>query len=135
MPTQPRTYDVHEANRALPEVRGLVARIVELTEQLPDLQDQLRIHEYRMRRPAAGAEDGDRFESSASVLGRAEEDLAAAFDRLHRMGVQLKDPRVGLVDFLAVRDGELVELCWKLGEGAVAFWHRIGEGYPGRRPL
>lgn len=131
----PRTYDVHEANRALPVVRGLVAQIVELSEQLPELQDHMRIAEYRMRRSGAGAEDSERFEVSTAALRRAEDDLAAAFDRLQGMGVQLKDARIGLVDFLAYREGELVELCWKLGEDAVAHWHRIGEGYPGRKNL
>ncbi len=135
MAAEPRTYDVHGANRALPEVRALVSQIVELSGQLPELQDQLRIFEYKMRRPAAGTEDGDKFEGAATVLRRAEDDLAAALNRLHEMGVRLKDARVGLVDFLAHRDGELVELCWKLGEDAVTHWHRIGEGYPGRRTL
>jgi hypothetical protein len=135
MPAEPRTYDVHGANRALPEVRALVSQIVELSGQLPDLQDQLRILEYGMRRPAAGPEDGDRFEAAATVLRRAEDDLGAALNRLLEMGVRLKDARVGLVDFLAHRDGELVELCWKLGEDSVSHWHRVGEGYPGRKSL
>ena len=47
----------------------------------------------------------------------------------------LKHPVEGLVDFYSYRDGELVELCWKLGEDRVAHWHRIGEGFPGRKPL
>ena len=32
-------------------------------------------------------------------------------------------------------DDEEIELCWHLGEEAVAFWHRIGEGYAGRKPI
>ena len=51
------------------------------------------------------------------------------------MGVVLKHPIEGLVDFYSYRNGELVELCWKLGEDRVAHWHRIGEGFPGRKPL
>ena len=51
------------------------------------------------------------------------------------MGIQLKDMRLGLIDFLSYQAGELVELCWKLGEDRVAFWHRIGEGFAGRRPI
>jgi len=47
----------------------------------------------------------------------------------------LKDARTGLVDFLSWREGELIELCWRLGEDQVAHWHRIGEGFSGRRPL
>ena len=57
------------------------------------------------------------------------------FRALDEMGIVLKHPVEGLVDFYSYRDGELVELCWKLGEDRVAHWHRIGEGYAGRKPL
>ncbi len=133
MPTH--TYEVHEANRALPKVRRLVGQIVELSAQLDELTDQVRIAEYRMRRQGAVGTDRERFEESTTALRGAEEDLVAALGGLEEMGVQLKDPRIGLVDFLSYRDGELVELCWQLGEDRVAHWHRIGEGYRGRRPL
>jgi hypothetical protein len=130
-----RTYHLHEANRALPQVRRLVGQIVELSGQLDELTDQVRIAEYRMRRAGATTTDADRFEESATALRRAEDDLVGALEGLQRMGVQLKDPRTGLVDFLSYRDGELVELCWQLGEDRVAHWHRIGEGFPGRKPV
>ncbi len=130
-----RTYEVHEANRMLPQVRRLVGQIVELSTQLPELQDQVRIAEYRKQRVTATAADSDRFEQAATALKGAEDDLVAAMQSLERMGVQLKDPRIGLVDFLSYRNGELIELCWQLGEDQVAHWHRIGEGYAGRRPI
>jgi hypothetical protein len=132
---EPRTFDVEEANRALPEVRRLVSQIVELTQLLPELQDQMRIAEYRSSRPGAGAAEAEGREQSLGSLRAAEADLVEALGALEAMGVQLKDPRLGLVDFLAYRDGELVELCWRLGEETVAYWHRIGEGYPGRKRL
>jgi hypothetical protein len=28
-----------------------------------------------------------------------------------------------------------VELCWRLGEPTVAFWHEVDAGYAGRQPL
>ena len=64
-----------------------------------------------------------------------EDDLQRALVRLGELGVLLKDARLGLVDFPSVRDREPVELCWKLGEEAVAHWHRVGEGFAGRQPL
>lgn len=112
-----------------------MAQIVELTSQLPELQDQVRIAEYRMKRAGSGREDGERYEKASSSLRGAEEDLVEALRGLEKLGVELKDARLGLVDFPSYRDGELVELCWKLGEDRVAHWHRIGEGYPGRKPL
>lgn len=130
-----RTYELHEANQMLPRVRRLVGQIVELTAQLDDLTDQVRISEYKMRRAGGGPSDRDRFEKSSAALRGAEDDLVTAFSSLQELGVQLKDPRSGLVDFLSYRNGQLVELCWQLGEDRVAHWHRIGEGYPGRKPL
>jgi hypothetical protein len=50
-------------------------------------------------------------------------------------GVLVKDLDVGLIDFPSIRDGEQVELCWRLGEEKVAHWHRVGEGFRGRKPL
>jgi hypothetical protein len=113
----------------------MVGQIVELSTQLPELQDQLRIAEYRMRRPAATTADCERFEEMTTALRGAEDDLVAALKNLDELGIQLKDARTGLVDFLSYREGELIELCWKLGEDRIAHWHRIGEGYPGRRPI
>lgn len=130
-----RTYQLHEANLALPEVRRLVGQIVELSGQLDELTDQVRIAEYRMRREGATTSERERFEESTTALRAAEDDLVAALGSLHQMGVELKDPRTGLVDFLSYRDGELIELCWQLGEDRVAHWHRIGEGFRGRKPV
>ena len=56
-------------------------------------------------------------------------------ERLAELGVAVKDLDIGLLDFPARRDGEDVELCWHVGEEAVEFWHRIGEGYAGRKPI
>jgi hypothetical protein len=126
---------VPEANRVLPRVRRLVGQIAELSVQLPELHDQLRIAEYKMRRPGASSEESDRFEQANAALRATEDDLAAAARELDEMGVILKHPVEGLVDFYSYRNGELVELCWKLGEDRVAHWHRIGEGFPGRKPL
>ena len=115
---QPRTYELAEANAVL-----------------PDLEDQQRIAQYRRSRPDATEADRAERDRSGENLRQAELDLAGALTALEGLGIQLKDMRVGLVDFLSYRDDKLVELCWKLGEDRVAFWHRIGEGFAGRKPI
>ena len=130
-----KTYTPREANRILPRVRRLVGQIVELVALLPDLQDQSRIAEYEFHRPRASEDDAIRVEETLSAVRSAEADLAEAVQELDDLGIRLKDARIGLVDFLAYREEELVELCWKLGEDEVRHWHRLGEGYPGRKPL
>ena len=130
-----RVYTAEEANRELPKVRRIVGQIVELSTLLPELEDQARIAEYDSKRPNGGSSDRELRQRTVEALSGAEHEHLKAIAELNAMGIQLKDPLTGLVDFPAYRDGELVELCWKLGEDRVAHWHRIGEGYVGRKPL
>lgn len=130
-----RLYTVEEANRVLPEVRRLVERIADLVPELPDMQETVRINELKYRRPKAGDEEREKLASSVAKLRAAEMAYAVAVRSLESMDVVLKDQARGLVDFYSDRDGEVVELCWVLGEESVAHWHRIGEGYRGRKPI
>ena len=130
-----RTYTVDEANRELPKVRPIVAQIAELSALRPDLEEQLRMAEYAARRPTANGEDAERHQQARDAVNGAEEELLKAVLNLNSLGIQLKGPLEGLIDFPSYRDGELVELCWKLGEERVEHWHRPGEGFAGRKRL
>lgn len=130
-----RTYTVDEANEELPRVRPIVEQISELSTLLPELEDHARIAEYRSKRKTGGAEDHDRHQQARDAVSGAELELLKAVASLNGMGIQLKGPLEGLIDFPSYRDGELIELCWKLGEEKVAHWHHIGEGFAGRKKL
>ena len=55
---------------------------------------------------------------------------------LSELGVQLKDYSRGLIDFPCERDGEIILLCWQLGEGdEIEWWHEIETGFAGRKSL
>ena len=130
-----RTYTVEEANQELPRVRRIVAQIAELSSLLPELEDQARIAEYELKRERAGNEAKGRHQQARDAVSGAELELLKAVAQLNGMGIQLKGPLEGLIDFPSYRDGELVELCWKLGEDRVEHWHHVGEGYAGRKRL
>ena len=130
-----RTYTVDEANKELPRVRRIVAQISELSALLPELEDQARIAEYQSKRKKGGAEDRDRHQQARDAVSGAELELLKAVASLNGMGIQLKGPLEGLIDFPSYRDGELIELCWKLGEERVEHWHHIGDGFAGRKKL
>jgi hypothetical protein len=75
----------------------------------------------------------------AIVLEREVQSIAREIDGFEReldaLGIQLKDRRIGLIDFPSELDGRPVLLCWRLGEPSVQFWHDEQSGYAGRRPL
>jgi len=101
----------------------------------PDLEEQLRMAEYAVQRPGANGEMREREQQARDAVQGAEEELLKAVLNLNSLGIQLKGPLEGLIDFPSYRDGELVELCWKLGEEKVEHWHRVGEGFGGRKRL
>lgn len=89
---------------------------------------------------ARASETGGTQPSAAERLARSryragEEAAGEALEELQMLGVLVKDAERGLVDFPSLRDGEVVELCWLDGEPSVDHWHRMGEGFAGRRPL
>jgi hypothetical protein len=68
-------------------------------------------------------------------LTRLAADVAECVRELDALGVVVKDLDSGLLDFPAVREGDEVELCWRVGEDEVAYWHSIGAGFAGRKPI
>jgi hypothetical protein len=55
-------------------------------------------------------------------------------DELAKLGVDLKDPETGLVDFPCFHQGREVSLCWRLGEEKVEHWHEVQAGFSKRQP-
>lgn len=80
----------------------------------------------------------DRVGDTAQAADRLR-DLRGRFrslaDELDQLGVELKDPLTGLLDFRWQRGEQEVYLCWRLGEDSVAHWHTLEGGFAGRRPL
>ena len=63
------------------------------------------------------------------------ETLDAFVAELHDLGVELKDPVTGLVDFRTLVEGREAYLCWKLEEDEIGWWHELDAGVAGRRPV
>ena len=56
---------------------------------------------------------------------------------LEGLGCYYKDWNfsVGLVDFPGVVDHETVFLCWRSDESELGWYHRVEDGFQGRKPL
>jgi len=128
-------YTAEEANQVLPDVRRAVEQIATATAELPELQEAVALAQLKNAKAGHAEESREALARAVAALRSTEMSLAVALRKLEELDVVLKDPRAGLVDFYAYREGEMIELCWRLGEPAVASWHRIGEGYRGRQPL
>lgn len=99
------TYTRAEAERLLPKVRPL----------LEDLQRRIAAYRRRATDPVA-------------------REIEALLREIAELGVEVKDPDRGLIDFRTKMRGREAYLCWQLGEGdRIAFWHDLETGFAGRK--
>jgi hypothetical protein len=123
----PRIFTLEHANRTLPLVQRVVADMVRQYKKVDALEERCHI-----RRPSVSSE------VQANLCRQYETELEKLREftaELTAIGCEIKDWRMGLIDFAAVREGRVVELCWKLGEPRIEFWHEVGAGFQNRQPI
>lgn len=124
-------FTVEQANRTLPLVRKIVEDIVRQHRVWREKILELDL--------IASSTKADEPRDRAEQLEREAQALAREIDgfqhELEELGIELKDRRLGLVDFASEINGRRVLLCWRLGEPEVQFWHEVDAGYAGRQPL
>jgi hypothetical protein len=124
-------FTVDHANRTLPLVRRIVEDIVREHRRWQEAIVELDLLVSGVR--------ADLPDPRAAALEKEIQSIAKEIDgfqgELETLGIQLKDRRIGLIDFPSELDGRRVLLCWRLGESSVQFWHDESSGYAGRQPL
>jgi hypothetical protein len=129
-------FTQEEANAALETVRPLVQRLVEARKRFVHLAGKLEDVEGQVSGNGGGLDPG-RVGELQERAAEAATDIAGLVTELEAAGVQVKDLDQGLIDFPAEHPerGDIVLLCWRLGEDEVAYWHGLEEGFTGRKPL
>jgi hypothetical protein len=129
-----RHFTPDEANAELDHVRPLDERMVEQRRlHLAALERQEEL-EGHIRGNGGDIPPATLAETAAEV-DRLARGLARTVDEINEHGAQVKDPEEGLIDFPALRHGETVLLCWKLGEDEIRYWHTLAGGFAGRQEL
>lgn len=131
-------FTVALANRTLPLVRKIVEDTVRehrrWQESLVEL-DLLSSSSSSSSPSSRSAVPDPRIAAlEMSIQARARE-IAGFESELERLGILLKDRRIGLIDFPSELDGRPMLLCWQLGEPSVQYWHDHDSGFAGRQPL
>ncbi|MEE9187467.1 MAG: DUF2203 domain-containing protein [Bacteroidota bacterium] len=119
-------FTLEEARAHVPTVEHLVAQLVELKRSLDKKGYDVYRHTYFGGMGLNGQKDYPPELVELVQIVRA----------LDEKGILVKGLDEGLIDFPSIREnGEEVYLCWKLGEHTIDYWHRIPDGYRGRKPI
>ncbi len=132
-----RLWSVDEANRRLDDLRELLPQMRAWVVRLRKVHDELHRLSTFWGREIDAPDHPDR-----GLKHRLDEEwreltrqLEEKVDALRGEGIEVKDLESGLIDFYALRDNEVVFLCWQRGEDEVAFFHTLDGGYATRRAL
>src|SRR5690348_2831494 len=130
-----RSFTLEDAERLLPVLESLLRTAIDgkkliesVDAELQDLAHRvflsggLRVNIIHMARRKAERE---------KAIQRVKDALA----EIDATGVQVKDIDIGLLDFPCRVSGEIILLCWKLGEKGITHWHGTDEGFAGRKPI
>jgi hypothetical protein len=132
----PRIFTLEEVDALIPTLsRAVSVQLVQQSEIEQRLGELARATgELPRSLDASPEDDGEVGQMKADLrdlIGRYE----AGWRKVQRMGVLIKDPQIGLLDFYGRIDGRLVYLCWRYGEEALGYYHELEAGFAGRRPL
>jgi hypothetical protein len=126
-----RLFTVNEANELLPKLRPLVERVLDNIRRLKSVSETV------IRREQLDPEAPDLMERlrEDSDISRLVTQVKVWVEEINGHGCVCKGVEQGLIDFPCMLGSEVVFLCWQIGEASVAHWHRIEDGFAGRKPL
>jgi hypothetical protein len=130
-----KTFTLDEAQALLPVLEALLKRAIEGKKAAESIEGHMQELARKIFLSGGLLVDVSRVRRQRAAL---ESHLQAAKDsvaEIDAIGVQVKDLDTGLLDFPCEINGEIVLLCWKLGETRIDFWHTVEDGFRGRQPI
>ena len=129
----PHYFTRQEAEALLPAISAVLRNIQECRKDMQKTEQELdELHKQAMGNGHHLHEHTMRLQKD---LAHHTQTLRKLIDEVHSFGCEIKDLDRGLIDFLSLRDGHKIYLCWYLGEERINFWHYLDAGFAGRQPL
>jgi hypothetical protein len=133
MPT--RTFTLSEAHKLLPILESLLKAAISSKQLIEEVDAELQEVGHRIFLNGGTLVRVIELARRKAEREKAVQRARDAVAEIHATGVQVKDLDIGLLDFPCKVEGEIVLLCWKLGEDKISHWHSPEEGFAGRKPI
>jgi hypothetical protein len=130
-----RYFAPEEVERLIPRLTRIMEGVMRAHAAGVEARDTLAAEQKRITLAGGGLVDQAAWKARAEALERSAREVQAGLEEIQRLGGTTKDLGLGLVDFPHLRDGRVVNLCWRFGEERITHWHGLDEGYARRKPL
>jgi hypothetical protein len=130
-----RTFTLDEAHSLLPVLESLLRSAIGSKKLMEEIDGEMQALTHRIFLNGGTHVDVVATARRKAERAKAEQRAKDALAEIDSIGVQVKDIDIGLLDFPCEVGGEIVLLCWKMGETSITHWHSPEEGFAGRKPI
>lgn len=130
-----RTFTLDEAQDLLPVLESLLRTAIDGKKLMESVDAEFQTITHKVMVTGGMSLNVVHLARRKAEREKAIQRVKDAMAEVDAMGVQIKDLDIGLLDFPCEVDGQIVLLCWKLGEQAITHWHNVSEGFAGRKPV
>jgi hypothetical protein len=130
-----RYFSVADVEALIPELTRVMKQVMSANIEASEARERLHAEQRRIDLAGGGFLDRKAWRADKDRIERLTAEMQRGLGAIAELGGVPKDLSLGLVDFLHLRNGREVNLCWKYGEREIRHWHGLDEGYAGRKPL
>ncbi len=130
-----RTFSLDEAHALLPVLASLLRRGMAAKKQVEEIEGEFHKLNHEIFLRGGSQVDIVTLARRRAASDKALQQIKDCLAEIEATGAQVKDMDTGLLDFPCPVDGEIILLCWKLGEERITHWHGVDEGFAGRKPI
>jgi hypothetical protein len=130
-----KTFSLEEAHMLLPVLQSLLQRGIDGKQLIEEIDEEFHDLANRVFVNGGMSLDVEKLARRKAEREKAVQSVKDALAEIDSIGVQVKDIDIGLLDFPCEVEGEVILLCWKLGEDSITHWHGFEEGFAGRKPI
>ena len=130
-----RYFSPREVEALIPELAEIMGDVKAAQAEAAAVRERQHAEQERIAMTGGGITDHGLWKQGREDLERVGRRIQSRLEDIAQLGGVVKDLDLGLVDFPHLRDGEVVNLCWKHGERAIEYWHGLDEGFARRKPL
>jgi hypothetical protein len=130
-----RTFSLEEAQSLLPVLESLLRTAITGKKIIEEVEAEQQTLSHRIFLNGGMFLDVVPLARRKAERVKAEQRAKDAVAEIDSIGVHVKDIDIGLLDFPCEVEGQVILLCWKLGEKSITHWHGTQEGFAGRKPI
>jgi hypothetical protein len=130
-----KTFSLREAQGLLPVLESLLRTCMRAKSMMDEIDTEFQELNAQVFVNGGMLVDVKTYARRKAEREKAIQRAKDSLEEITAAGVQVKDLDMGLLDFPCKVDGEIILLCWRLGEDSITHWHSMEEGFAGRKPI